>query len=158
MATAAYAVYPGLLLWMSPALISMVFAAPLSVLSSRPALGLELRARGLLGTPDENEPPPILPAVAANRAELEALAVPLPQPALATIITDHRLGLLHLALIEQNPPAVVTESMSAANDRAKAVRQMEALPTLLDGKLQSAALASPTTLRSLRRRLGKFRY
>ena len=85
-------------------------------------------------------------------------AVPLPQPALATIITDHRLGLLHLALIEQNPPAVVTESMSAANDRAKAIRQMEALPTLLDGKLQAAALASPTTLRSLRRRLGKFRY
>ena len=48
--------------------------------------------------------------------------------------------------------------MSAANDRAKAIRQMEALPTLLDGKLQAAALASPNTLRSLRRRLGKFRY
>ena len=158
LATAAYTVYPGLLLWMSPALLSMVFAAPLSVWSSRPALGLKLRAHGLLATPDENEPPAILPAVIANRAELEALAIPLPQPALATIITDHRLGLLHLALVEQNPPAVVTESMSAANDRAKAIRQMEALPTLLDGKLQAAALASPNTLRSLRRRLGKFRY
>ena len=158
LAGAAYTVYPGLLLWMSPALLSMVFAAPLSVWSSRPALGLKLREHGLLGTPDENEPPAILPAVIANRAELEALATPLPQPALATIITDHRLGLLHLALVEQNPPAVVTESMSAANDRAKAIRQMEALPTLLDGKLQAAALASPNTLRSLRRRLGKFRY
>lgn len=158
LATAAYTVYPGLLLWMSPALLSMVFAAPLSVWSSRPSLGLKLRTYGLLGTPDENEPPPILPAVTANRAELEALATPLPQPALATIITDHRLGLLHLALIEQNPPAVVTESMSAANDRAKAIRQLEALPVLLDGKLQAAALASPNTLRSLRRRLGKYRY
>ncbi|MCC6710105.1 MAG: glucans biosynthesis glucosyltransferase MdoH [Gammaproteobacteria bacterium] len=158
LATAAYAVYPGLLLWMSPALLSMVFAAPLSVWTSRPSLGLWLRERGLLCTPDENEPPPIIPAVAANRAELEAQAVHLSQSALETVITDHRLGLLHLALVEQNPPAVVTESMSAANDRAKAIRQMEALPTLLDGKLQAAALASPNTLRSLRRRLGKFRY
>ncbi|MBX9607738.1 MAG: glucans biosynthesis glucosyltransferase MdoH [Gammaproteobacteria bacterium] len=158
LAALAYAVYPGLLLWMSPALLSMVFAVPLSVLTSRPTLGLALRARGLLGTADENDPPPIIPAVAAARDELENLSTPLPRPALETIITDHRLGLLHLALVEQNPPAVITESMSAANDRAKAIRQMEALPTLLDGKLQAAALASPNTLRSLRRRLGRFRY
>ena len=36
LAALAYAVYPGLLLWMSPAIVSMVFAAPLSVLTSRP--------------------------------------------------------------------------------------------------------------------------
>ena len=158
LAIAAYAVYPGLLLWMSPALLSMVLAVPLSVLSSRPSLGLRLRARGLLSTPDEIAPPPILAAVAAARAELEAMVVPLAQPALATVVTDHRLGLLHLALLEQNPPATVTEAMSAASDRAKALRQIEALPALLDVRLQTAALASATVLRSLRRRLGKFRY
>jgi membrane glycosyltransferase len=58
---------PSLALWMSPVLAGMILAVPLSVWSSRVSAGEWARRRGLLLTPEDVEPEPVL---ATWRAEL----------------------------------------------------------------------------------------
>jgi membrane glycosyltransferase len=72
--TAILALAPKFIWWMLPVLIGMVIAVPFTVLTSRNSLGRELRARGLLMTPEETSPPPELAALAANLARAEAVA------------------------------------------------------------------------------------
>ena len=52
----------GLLLWCAPLLFGLLGAVPLSVLSSRLALGRAIRRAGLFVTPDEAAPPAVLRA------------------------------------------------------------------------------------------------
>ncbi len=68
----AFLVATSLFLWMSPTVIGLVLAVPISWASGSLALGLALRARGLLVTPEETDPPAI--AAAANALEREASA------------------------------------------------------------------------------------
>ncbi|MGN6570262.1 MAG: glucans biosynthesis glucosyltransferase MdoH [Pseudolabrys sp.] len=56
----AYAVSAPLLFWMSPVVAGLLLAIPIAALTARASLGRALRAAGLLLTPEEREPPPIL--------------------------------------------------------------------------------------------------
>jgi membrane glycosyltransferase len=51
---------PGLFYWLLPVTAGMAIAIPLAVLSSRTGLGDRLRRWGLLLTPEESAPPPVL--------------------------------------------------------------------------------------------------
>ncbi len=55
----AFAIATSLFLWMSPTILGLVLAIPLSWASGQLALGLALKRRGLLVTPEEETPPPI---------------------------------------------------------------------------------------------------
>jgi len=61
-AVAAWAasVQPGALLWLAPVGLPLLLAVPLVVWTSREAWGRRLRARALLLTPEEAEPPAVL--------------------------------------------------------------------------------------------------
>ena len=63
---AAFAIATSLFLWMSPTILGLVLAIPLSWASGQLALGLALKARGLLVTPEEQAPP----AIALRAGEL----------------------------------------------------------------------------------------
>ncbi|MFN8831431.1 MAG: glucans biosynthesis glucosyltransferase MdoH [Labrys sp. (in: a-proteobacteria)] len=55
----AYVMSPFLFAWMSPTILGLVLAIPLSWASASLAAGLWLKRRGLLRTPEEITPPPI---------------------------------------------------------------------------------------------------
>ncbi len=56
---AALALSPSLAAWMSPTIIGLIFAIPISWGSGLLVLGLALKRVGLLTTPEENAPPPV---------------------------------------------------------------------------------------------------
>jgi membrane glycosyltransferase len=69
---AVYIMSPALFTWMSPTIIGLLLAIPLSWASGQLAIGLWLRRRGLLTTPEETVPPPV--AVRANSLSVELMA------------------------------------------------------------------------------------
>ncbi|WP_375454236.1 glucans biosynthesis glucosyltransferase MdoH [uncultured Methylobacterium sp.] len=65
---AAIAIATSLFLWMSPTILGLVLAIPISWASGQLALGLALKRRGLLMTPEERDPP----AIATRAGQLAA--------------------------------------------------------------------------------------
>ncbi|RVU16593.1 glucans biosynthesis glucosyltransferase MdoH [Methylobacterium oryzihabitans] len=65
---AAFAIATSLFLWMSPTILGLVLAIPISWASGQLAIGLALKRLGLLMTPEEREPP----AVALDAKAIEA--------------------------------------------------------------------------------------
>ena len=66
----AFTIATSLFLWMSPTIIGLVLAIPLSWLSGRLAVGLALKRLGLLLTPEESHPPEIATRANALQDEL----------------------------------------------------------------------------------------
>jgi membrane glycosyltransferase len=60
LAVAAYVVSPGLLAWLSPVVLGLVLAIPISAVTGWHELGKAVRRLGLLATPEESEPPAVL--------------------------------------------------------------------------------------------------
>ncbi|HEX4376703.1 MAG TPA: glucans biosynthesis glucosyltransferase MdoH [Steroidobacteraceae bacterium] len=58
---------PRFIWWMLPVIVGMLIAVPFTTLTSRSEIGLAMRKRGLLLTPEEASPPPELAAAAAAR-------------------------------------------------------------------------------------------
>jgi membrane glycosyltransferase len=59
---------PHFIWWMLPVIVGMMIAVPFTALTSRSDVGVALRNRGLLLTPEETAPPPELVAAEAARA------------------------------------------------------------------------------------------
>lgn len=98
LAAAAGAISWSLLAWMSPALVSMLLAAPLGAFLGASVAGDWLRRRGALSTPEERAPPGISRATDALVGELRATRAP---PAdLAALIADPRALLRHMAWLD----------------------------------------------------------
>lgn len=105
--------------WLSPVLIGLLVAVPLSVFTSRPTVGHWLRRKGLLLTPEESQP-------ARELQDLEhALAnapPPLPTPAatafegLTAAVIDPYVNGVHVSLQEASG-AGHDESVQALADR-----------------------------------------
>src|SRR6478735_6640129 len=89
---AAFAIATSLFLWMSPTILGLVLAIPISWASGQLGLGLALKRRLLLATPEEAAPPEIAVRAAALTArntargfdEADALAAIHADPDLAT--------------------------------------------------------------------------
>jgi membrane glycosyltransferase len=93
---AALAFDPELALWFSPVLAGLVLALPLAILSANLRLGDALAARGLLLTPTDHQPDPVLRMTEQLYAQAEA---PEPNALLrATLMQPHRLA-RHIELL-----------------------------------------------------------
>ena len=66
--TSAFMIATSLFLWMSPTIVGLLLAIPLSWLSGQLSFGLALKRLGLLMTPEERRPP----AIASRANELQA--------------------------------------------------------------------------------------
>jgi membrane glycosyltransferase len=88
---------PPLLAWVSPALLGLLIAIPLSRASGSRAIGGALSKLGLLRTPEEVD----LPALVRRRAELVAQARALPEDGLRYLARNREARLAH---VEGNLP------------------------------------------------------
>jgi len=101
LAGAAYLISPPFLLWMSPVILGLVLAIPLSAVTGQPAWGRAFRRLGLLVTPEETAPPAVLQRANAL-AGVFAEQHPQSRDALVRLASDADLRRLHTALL---PPS-----------------------------------------------------
>ncbi|MBB2964451.1 glucans biosynthesis glucosyltransferase MdoH [Methylobacterium sp. R2-1] len=100
---AAFAIATSLFLWMSPTILGLVLAIPLSWASGQLALGLALKHRGLLVTPEERAPP----AIALRAGELARRNAARgfdDADALAALHADAALARAHTAMLPEGAP------------------------------------------------------
>jgi membrane glycosyltransferase len=83
---------PPLLAWLSPALLGLFLAVPLSRASGSASLGRILSRLGLLRTPEEFEAPPLI----ARRLELVRLGVASPDDGLRHLARNRESRLAHI--------------------------------------------------------------
>lgn len=95
---AAGAISWSLLAWMSPALISMLVAAPLGAFLASNVVGDWMRRRLILSTPEERCPPEIVQRAGETVAKLRA--GPVAPASLSTLIDDSAALARHLAWLD----------------------------------------------------------
>ena len=145
----AYAVSAPLLFWMSPVVAGLLLAIPIAALTARSSIGRALRAAGLLLTPEERSPPPIL--VRAN-----ALAAERPQAGnahpLVRLVEDRALRAAHEDMLQDVQPrrkGDVDVHLAVAMMRiADADRYIEAVASL-SARETFAVMTSGEALRRL---------
>lgn len=139
-----------MLAWLSPAILGMVLAVPLSVLTGSSRLGRVAKHLGLLRTPEEGHPPPIdREAEAVLPLYREALDR---APDLAAIATDRELLARHLALVDRVPPAPrgqVDAVEAVAEHRIRAARTLEEALELLAPPERARVQSVPALLERL---------
>lgn len=94
----AYIVSPMLLAWMSPVVIGLVLAIPFSALGASRRCGQAMARAGLLLTPEETNPHPIIIRSQTIQSELALKGMPVNDP-IARITSDAELRILHLAML-----------------------------------------------------------
>jgi membrane glycosyltransferase len=101
----AYLLSPAFFAWLSPVVMPLVLAAPLSILLSQGRLGRAARRWGLFLTPEETAPPYELRRLEQNLAECYRHLPPL-EPlradyGLLQAVLDPYVNALHVALLRQ---------------------------------------------------------
>lgn len=88
--------------WFLPVLAGMLFAIPLSVLTSRTSLGSRARSLGLFLTPEETSPPSELDTLRVRMAMLErSRATELPNASIAEAVLDPYVNAIHVSLLRE---------------------------------------------------------
>ncbi len=96
---------PEIVPWMAPVLVGMIGAVPLSQWSSRASAGAWARRRGLLWTPEETSPPPVLEAAREERTRTAKRASPADsENALARVLRDPEARAVHIAFLDFHQP------------------------------------------------------
>ena len=113
---AAFSIATSLFLWMSPTILGLVLAIPLSWLSGSLAIGMTLKRAGLLLTPDETRPPEVVAASNALGAEYATRGFD-EADALLALHADPALCGQHEAMLPRRPHRVRGEF---ATDRVMA--------------------------------------
>ena len=98
----AFLIATSLFLWMSPTILGLVLAIPLSWLSGSLTAGLVLKRMGLLLTPDETRPPPIVTRANELQREKERLGFD-DADALAVLHGDPAFRERHEAMLPHRP-------------------------------------------------------
>ena len=101
LATAGFAWFlsPTIFAWLSPTLLGLVLAAPLSQMSGSTAVGLAMRRFGLFLTPEEEGPP----AIIRDFQALHARAASGPANAIRAIAEDAALREAHFRFVNPSP-------------------------------------------------------
>ena len=143
LAAAAGAISWRLLAWMSPALVGLVLAVPLSAFMGNARVGRALARMGLLLTPEEAHPPAI--AGAADRVADDLRARAHPPTSLAALLDDPEALDRHLAWLDE-PTSRPRGAPDAA--LASALLKLDDEPPLdrLDTRESYAILAAPRVL------------
>jgi len=105
---------PSLVAWMSPTIAGLLLAALLTWGTGQLSAGLALRRRGLLLTPEETSPPPIVRQAAAWRESLAQAAAP-GADGLVILHRDRELRELHARFL---PPPI--ERLRGEIDQSRA--------------------------------------
>jgi membrane glycosyltransferase len=99
----AFLIATSLFLWMSPTIVGLLLAIPLSWLSGQLAVGLALKRVGLLATPEEYAPPTI--AMRANELQRENAEAGIDKAdSLLALYADPGLQEQHEAMLPAVPP------------------------------------------------------
>ncbi len=137
----------GMLAWLAPAVIGMILAAPLSMLTGSAAVGRWVQRAGLLRTPEETAPPAIAVAAdAAMPAYREALAR---TPSLVEVVRDRGLLERQLSFADRLPPPSVRDLDLVEATAEKKIRMSRALHEAIDGlspQEQARVVGLPTLL------------
>ncbi len=139
-----------MLAWLSPAVVGLVLAVPLSAFTGSAPVGRFFKRLGLLRIPEESEQPPIRRLMEEARpAYSEAVAA---APRLADLVrTEDRLA-AHIALadrvLERRRGAIDPVEAIAAAKIAEAETRVEAIG-FLDRKERAIVLATPALLRRI---------
>ncbi|WP_052074453.1 glucans biosynthesis glucosyltransferase MdoH [Shewanella mangrovi] len=142
-----------LLAWLSPALLGLWIAVPLSMLTASQTFGKWVKSKKLLATPEEIEPPELILAAAEARKAYEhslqqiwALPDLLKQPALMQ---------LHMAIMDKLPthiPGGQIEALDAiARVKVQEAQSQNSLLSVLDNKERSYVLGNPLLLEVMQR-------
>jgi membrane glycosyltransferase len=96
---------PALALRLSPVWVSLLLAVPIEAALASSSLGTKLRARGVLSTPAETLPPPILSRIAAALSSAQAVHSTFSER-FRRLVQDPWLNAIHVALLhaEGEPP------------------------------------------------------
>lgn len=124
----AFMIATSLFLWMSPTIIGLLLAIPLSWLSGQLGAGLALKRLGLLMTPEEQQPP----AIATRANELQARNAEFgfdDADSLKAIYSDPALRERH---IEMLPPAATRKRGVIETERALAEAKLADAETIDD--------------------------
>lgn len=145
---AAFAIATSLFLWMSPTILGLVLAIPISWASGQLAWGLGLKRLGLLTTPEERDPPAIA-TEAGTLARRNAAAGLDDADALAALHADPGFARAHASML----PAPAPRPRGAVDpDRALADAKLAEAETLseatawLNPKERLATLHDPALL------------
>jgi membrane glycosyltransferase len=98
----AFLIATSLFLWMSPTILGLVLAIPISWMSGQLAAGLALKRLGLLMTPEEHTPPPIVVRANTLQTELARLGID-DTDALVALHGDETLRRAHEAMLPTPP-------------------------------------------------------
>lgn len=147
LAAVAWAISWRMLLWLLPAVVGMLLAAPLAKLLASPAAGRALQRLGLLRIPEEARTPAIARAAeAALPAYREAVRR---APGLADVVRDPALLARHLALVDREPPrasAAVDVVDAVAERKIRVAGSREEAIAALAAEERGRALAHPGLL------------
>jgi len=99
-AAVAYLISPFLFLWMLPVILGLTLSIPMAFLTARPGVGQALYKLGILLTPEEQNPPPILKRARYLFRSLRETKLP---PAVQQLMADRRLLDLHLSMLPGMP-------------------------------------------------------
>lgn len=101
-AVLAWQISPAFLQWMAPILAGLILSAPISVFTSRVRHGRRLQQWGLLGIPEERQPPPLLhladQARASQDPSLDAQAPA--RRGLISAVVDPYVNCVHATLLD----------------------------------------------------------
>ncbi|MQT13835.1 glucans biosynthesis glucosyltransferase MdoH [Segnochrobactrum spirostomi] len=143
-AVASYLIALPLFLWMLPVTLGLILSIPLSAWTGSRWAGQGIGRLGLLRTPEERAPPPVLLRV----AELQALYAETGTPSdpIARLAGDPALAAAHLAMLPppswRRGPAIRTDLLAGFVKLAEAATLAEA-ERALDAKELAAVLADP---------------
>jgi membrane glycosyltransferase len=100
LALGAYAVLPSLVAWLAPVFVGLALSPLLTLISSLPRLAGWLTRVGLLETPEQRRPPPVV-ALARELREARPRDPSVSDP-LAALVADPALNALHAAVLRGN--------------------------------------------------------
>lgn len=136
--------------WLSPAIVGMVLAVPISAATGSLAIGRFIRRIGLLRTPEEKELPPIRLRMETARPAYETAVAAAPH--VVDVIADPVWKLRHMALIDRVRPrprgAPDPVAALVAGKIAEAETVEEAV-SFLDKRERATLIATPRLLDAL---------
>ncbi|WP_237155165.1 glucans biosynthesis glucosyltransferase MdoH [Oryzibacter oryziterrae] len=153
MTAAAYADSWVLLAWLSPALIGMLLAVPISGLTGSMVVGRFIKRLGLLRTPEEKTTPQIRERMEEVRPAYEAILSEAPD--IVTLVADPAWNVQHLAIVDHMAPRPrgrvdpVSALVAAKVNEAESV---EEAVSFLDSKERATLIATPHLLEALKRK------
>ena len=142
---------PSLVAWMSPTIVGLILAIPLSWMTGLLSIGLGLRRIGLLTTPEERSKPAVVVRAAAILAEMGG-APEEPENALRLLYDDRHLQAAHESFAANDPPrrrGEISSDWALAEAKLDDSETLEDTLDWLKPKERMALLTDGTLLRRL---------